>query len=101
MTKEKLSKDTWVAAGFRALADQGPSAIQINALAQTLGATKGSFYWHFSSLADFKAAMLDLWHAKVATEVMEQIDQAKSPEAKLEALLQDCLLYTSPSPRDA
>ena len=87
MTKERLSKESWVAAGFRALADQGPSAIQINALAKTLGATKGSFYWHFASLADFKAAMLDLWHAKAAIEVMEQVEQLESPQAKLDALL--------------
>jgi len=86
MTKEKLSKDVWLAAGFRSLAQSGPSAVQINKLSAMLGATKGSFYWHFTDISEYKAAMLDLWRTKVASEVIEDISRQSTDEGQLEAL---------------
>jgi AcrR family transcriptional regulator len=86
MTKEKLSKETWLAAGFRSLAESGPSAIRINALAKILGATKGSFYWHFKDISVFKADMLALWVIKVASDVIEDITTQQTPEDQLDTL---------------
>ena len=38
----------WIDDGLRALAAGGPDAVRIETLAQTLGVTKGGFYWHFT-----------------------------------------------------
>lgn len=86
MEKEKRSKETWLAAGFRSLAENGPSAIRINALAKALGATKGSFYWHFKDISAFKADMLALWVTKVAGDVIEDITTQQTSEDQLDAL---------------
>lgn len=86
MGNEKLSREAWVAAGFRALAEKGPAALQINLLAGELGATKGSFYWHFKDLRTYKSAMLDLWKEKVANEIIDDVSRQTTPQARLEAL---------------
>ena len=89
MAKEKLSKETWLAAGFQSLAENGPASVQINLLAQKLGATKGSFYWHFKDIADYKSDMLALWRTKVASDVIADINAQNTPEQQLDALFEN------------
>ena len=97
MQSEKLSREAWIAAGFLSLAEHGPTALQINSLAKRLKATKGSFYWHFKDLKDFKTAMLALWKSKVATEVMTEVQRADTPQARFDALLTHAI---RPAPDD-
>ena len=97
MAKEKLSKETWLAAGFRSLADSGPSAVQIKSLSQKLGATKGSFYWHFKDLSEYKSAMLELWQTKVASDVIEDITAQQTSAEQLDALFANA---TRPAPQE-
>ena len=85
-TKPTLTKDAWIAAGFRALTDQGAQALRAEALARALKTTKGSFYWHFTDVAAFKAEMLAHWEQKVATEIMDQIGQEDDPLQRLRLL---------------
>jgi AcrR family transcriptional regulator len=59
--KTRLTADDWLAGGIHLLADEGLAGIKIDALAERLGVTKGSFYWHFKSLPVFLEAMLDLY----------------------------------------
>lgn len=59
--KTRLSSDDWLVGGLRLLADEGLAGIKIDTLAERLGVTKGSFYWHFKSLPVFLEAMLDMY----------------------------------------
>lgn len=97
MAKEKLSKDTWITAGFKSLADRGPAAIQINLLSKALSATKGSFYWHFKDLSEYKSALLDVWRTKVASDVIDDISAQKTPLEQLDALFETA---ARPAPDD-
>jgi len=85
---QRLTKEDWLAAGFRALAAKGPNALKAEALARDLGSTKGSFYWHFKDLPAYKAEMLALWREKVATEIMTEILTEPDPELRLDRLAQ-------------
>ena len=49
-----------LAAAFRALARGGVDSIAVEPIAAELGATKGSFYWHFKN-RDSLVAALDEW----------------------------------------
>lgn len=89
MAKQRLSKEAWLAAGFRALASDGPQALRAEALARGLGTTKGSFYWHFADLPAFKSAMLTLWQEKVATEIIDVVLAEDDPKARLKVLLEE------------
>ena len=85
-TKPALTKDDWIAAGFRALTDQGALALRAEPLARSLKTTKGSFYWHFADVAAFKAEMLAFWEHKVATEVIDQLSTHTDPIERLKRL---------------
>ena len=80
MKKKKLGKIDWIYAGFRALCDGGANAIRIEVLAREIGATKGSFYWHFKDLADLQTAMLDHWQTYGTTEVIDRAEEVVDPK---------------------
>jgi AcrR family transcriptional regulator len=57
----RLSVADWVQAGFGIVAEDGLKALTIDRLCQRLGVTKGSFYWHFSDMKAYRAALIDSW----------------------------------------
>ncbi len=67
--KAKLRRINWVLAGYRALVRGGISAVKVEALARDIGATKGSFYWHFKELAELHQVMLELWEELATTAI--------------------------------
>lgn len=60
-TNSRLSVDDWLQAGFAILAEEGITALKIDRLCHRLGATKGSFYWHFTDIARYRAALVEAW----------------------------------------
>jgi AcrR family transcriptional regulator len=57
----RTARETWIEEGLRALGVGGPDAVRIEALAQTLGVSKGGFYWHFDGRPALLEEMLDAW----------------------------------------
>ena len=57
----RLTADDWIQAGFAVLADNGPNALRIDRLCERLEVTKGSFYWHFTDLSAYRAALIEAW----------------------------------------
>ena len=70
----RTPRDDWIAAGLKALARGGPEAVRVEPLARELGATKGSFYWHFNDRAMLLEALLDDWERTVVDDVVAQIE---------------------------
>lgn len=64
----------WAEAALDALRDEGSlSAIAIEPLATRLGATKGSFYWHFANRDALIDAALAGWEARSTRELSEAV----------------------------
>jgi len=57
----RLSIDDWIQAGYTILAEEGIKALKIDRLCDHLGVTKGSFYWHFTDMASYRAALVQAW----------------------------------------
>lgn len=57
----RLSVDDWIQAGFAILAEEGIKALKIDRLCRRLDVTKGSFYWHFTDIAGYRAALVQAW----------------------------------------
>src|SRR6478609_10110090 len=57
----RLTVDDWVKAGFEILAEEGITALKIDRLCSRLDVTKGSFYWHFSDIAGYRATLIEAW----------------------------------------
>jgi AcrR family transcriptional regulator len=60
-TNTRLSVDDWIQAGFAILAEEGIKALKIDRLCRRLSVTKGSFYWHFTDIAGYRAALVQAW----------------------------------------
>ncbi len=54
-------RSDWVDHGLRTLAERGPTALKIGAMADGLNVSRGSFYWHFRDIADFRTQLLEYW----------------------------------------
>jgi len=81
-----LSRDDWTAAALDALAEDGLAAVAIDPLARRLGATKGSFYWHFGSRDELIAATLELWERRDTRDVLDRLEAIDDPGERLVAL---------------
>jgi AcrR family transcriptional regulator len=70
----RTPRTSWIDEGLRALAAGGPEAVRIEPLAQTLGVTKGGFYWHFDDRRALLEEMLDSWERTGVDEVIERVE---------------------------
>ncbi|MBA2322630.1 MAG: TetR/AcrR family transcriptional regulator [Pseudonocardiales bacterium] len=70
----RTPRSSWIDAGLRALAAGGPEAVRIELLAQILGVTRGSFYWHFKGRDAFLEEMLDTWERRSTDEALERVE---------------------------
>jgi AcrR family transcriptional regulator len=77
---QTLDRSAWVEGGYRQFTAGGLDAVRVEPLARELGATKGSFYWHFADRAELLVAVLDRWAA--ATEEIIEAAVASSPDAE-------------------
>src|SRR5438477_11526733 len=70
----RTPRTSWIQEGLRALGVGGPDAVRIEKLAQTLGVTKGGFYWHFDDRRALLEEMLDAWERVMIDEVIEHLE---------------------------
>lgn len=88
MTTTRLSPDSWIQAGFSALATQGPSALKAEVLARDLKTTKGSFYWHFKDVPAFHEALLERWEQDSRMRFHNALNEGGSPVQRLRHIAQ-------------
>src|SRR5829696_3461827 len=84
MAVTRTPRDRWIEEGLRALADGGPEAVRIEALAKAIGVTKGGFYGFFDNRDDLLTAMLDRWERESTDDVIDRIEvEGGNPKVKL------------------
>jgi AcrR family transcriptional regulator len=71
--QRRLSRDDWIGAALDAIADGGLAAVAVEPLAGRLGATKGSFYWHFENRDALLEAAIRRWEKETTTDVIADI----------------------------
>lgn len=79
----RLRRQNWIDTGLAALGEAGPNALQAEPLARRLGTTKGSFYWHFTDLPAFHAAILDAWEHEATQTLADALAQESGDVARL------------------
>lgn len=62
------------------------SAVAVEPIAKQLGATKGSFYWHFRNRAELVEAVAELWERRYVTEALPRLSAIDDPRARLDRL---------------
>jgi AcrR family transcriptional regulator len=89
MAKVRTPRGTWIEAALQALAAGGPEAIRVEALASSLGVSKGGFYWHFHDRGALLEEMLDGWEQAGTEDVIARIEtEPGDPRAKLRKLFE-------------
>jgi AcrR family transcriptional regulator len=86
MAQRRLGAEDWTMAALAAIADGGLGMVAVEPLAARLGATKGSFYWHFTDRAALLDALLSEWEAERAVAMAEL--PVVSGEGAVHALMQ-------------
>jgi AcrR family transcriptional regulator len=93
--KRQLTAHDWAVTALAALGQGGAAAVAVEPLAKRLGATRGSFYWHFSSRGDLVRAALALWERRETEDVIAWVEAVPGPRERLRTLLLGALQKTS------
>ena len=86
-TKDRLTRSAWLDHGLRILARQGAEALKVGALATGLQVSRGSFYWHFKDISDFRLQLLHRWQERTTDQVFDSIDTTIGGAAQLTHLM--------------
>ena len=57
----RLSVDDWIQAGYAILAEEGHQGAENRSALRTPGRGQGSFYWHFTDMAAYRAGLVQSW----------------------------------------
>lgn len=89
MANVRTPRAAWIDAALKALATGGPDAVRVEALAASLGVSKGGFYWHFKDRQVLLEEMLDAWEKDVVEDVIAHVEsQPADPRTKLQQLFE-------------
>lgn len=69
------TREQWLDTGLRLLADGGPEAVRVEAVARRLGVTKGGFYGQFKDRQVYLTALLDDWEQRVTDAVRSRVEE--------------------------
>jgi AcrR family transcriptional regulator len=83
---ERLSKADWIAHGLRTLTSDGVAGLKVGSMATGLQVSRGSFYWHFEAIADFRSQLLKSWQERTTDQVIRELETEAGPE-RLKQLL--------------
>lgn len=90
----RLTREDWIDAAHAAAVEGGFSNIKVLAIADTMGVTRGSFYWHFKSHADLVDSLVERWRQAEITRI-ERVTSNFSgePVADLLSILDDAMAW--------
>ncbi|SRR5258708_8194187 len=78
--RKTLTRADWTGAALDALARDGLRAVAVEPLAERLGATKGSFYWHFRDRNALLEAAVTHWERIATDDLIADLESIAVPE---------------------
>ena len=96
--RARLSAADWAEAALAAMAEGGPAAVAVEPLAVRLGATKGSFYWHYRNRDALIQAALELWERRSTEEIIALVGVHDDPRAQLRDLFARVIGFAGRTP---
>jgi AcrR family transcriptional regulator len=69
MKSKRFKKNDWILLGLNALAVDGADAITIDNLCERAAKTKGSFYFHFSTIEEYLIDLTNEWVDAYTTKI--------------------------------
>ena len=84
---DRLTRDDWLTQGLRTLAKDGANALKVGPMAARLKVSRGSFYWHFRDIGDFRAELLQSWQERSTDQVIRDLDARKGEPDRLKQFM--------------
>ncbi len=94
-----LNRAHWIDVALILLIDDGIDTVRITRLANMLGVTRGSFYWHFKDHGDLCEALVAHWKHNNTAAVLEAASDTASLDHGILALFDAWLDATRFDPR--
>ena len=76
--RSQLQRFDWLQTALEIFVAEGIDAVRITRLANDLGVTRGSFYWHFQNREDLLHSLVSYWKDKNTAAITDSIAQAPS-----------------------
>ena len=90
----RLTREDWLDAAFKAVVEGGFDKVRVLLIADTLGVTRGSFYWHFVDHAELVSALLTRWkNREMEVDRVLKSQSTSDPQADLLRLLDAALAH--------
>lgn len=84
----RLDRSAWVDAAMKLLEVGSIESVRIERIANVLGVTKGSFYWHFEDRDGLLDAILDTWRKRATINMIKRLEQeSDDPETTIRHVL--------------
>src|SRR5829696_2033343 len=84
---DRLARSNWINHGLSTLAKDGANALKVGPMAEGLKVSRGSFYWHFQDIADFRAQLLQSWQEQATDRVIRDLEAEKDRPDRLKQLM--------------
>jgi AcrR family transcriptional regulator len=81
--KKRLTREDWIRAALDALGEGGVAAVAVDRLTKIVGATRGSFYWHFKDRGELIAEALATWEREATDALIEEMREVADPVERL------------------
>ena len=84
---DRLTRDDWLTHGMRTLAKDGANALKVGPMAAKLKVSRGSFYWHFRDIGDFRAQLLQSWQERSTDQVIRDLEKRQAEPDRLKQFM--------------
>lgn len=97
--RKQLQRFDWLQRALEVFISEGIDAVRITRLANDLGVTRGSFYWHFENREDLIDALVSYWKDKNTAAITRSVDMAASLADGIFGFFETCIDSASFDPR--
>ena len=87
--RANLERQDWIKAAYTVLTHEGVERVRVLTLAEKLGITRGSFYWHIKSRDELLQALIEAWQQKNTGELLAACASSKDFTDRMLAIA-DC-----------
>jgi AcrR family transcriptional regulator len=97
--RSQLQRFDWLRTALDIFVAEGIDAVRITRLADDLGVTRGSFYWHFQNREDLINSLVSYWKDKNTAAITESMTAATSLADGIFRFFETCIDATLFDPR--
>jgi AcrR family transcriptional regulator len=80
--KKRLTTRDWIDCALDIMVEQSIEQVRVEPLAEKLGVTKGSFYWHFKDRDALLSAILAHWADRSTLAIIRRVDGGSEDPAE-------------------